>query len=150
MTSSLLKEDVYRLSKLFSSKKSAARTKGVRFEFKDVNDFVSWWQSEFDIQNRACAYCRTRIDLIACLIEKHDLPARKLRGGAYRGPVLELDRKDPKGPYSKENCALVCYYCNNDKSYTYDAATYEEFFGPSRKRHFDVLAAKYDIDPDTL
>lgn len=131
-------DDALRLVKLFNSKKSAAKKKNVGFEFEGVTDFVNWWQG----QETKCSYCETSIAIIARLIEGQHLPARNVRGEARRGPVLELDRKDPKGPYSKENCALACYYCNNDKSYIYDSDSYRKFFGPARRRHFDFLAAQ--------
>ena len=65
---------------------------------------------------RKCHYCG---------IEEDDFP--KIWGTfrhGRRGLTLEVDRKDPKGPYSQSNCVLACYACNNAKS---DVFCYEEF-----------------------
>jgi 5-methylcytosine-specific restriction endonuclease McrA len=41
-----------------------------------------------------------------------------------RGFNLEVDRKNPKGKYSPNNCVLACYPCNNAKS---DVFSHAEF-----------------------
>jgi 5-methylcytosine-specific restriction endonuclease McrA len=143
MISDATSNEKVRLARLFSSKKSKAQQKKIDFKFASVPDFVDWWHSQFTVQSGSCAYCQTSIVVIANLIKAEHLSVRKVRGGACRGPVLELDRKDPKGPYAPANCALACYYCNNDKSYIYDGDTYRQFFGPARKKHFEFLAAKH-------
>ncbi|WP_143275302.1 hypothetical protein [Bradyrhizobium canariense] len=56
------------------------------------------------------------------------------------GARHELERKNPDAGYSPENCTLICYYCNNDKSYVYSEDEYRQFFAPARARHFDYLA----------
>ena len=135
-------DDPNRLRKLYHSKKSSARSNGVGFHFDDREDFVNWWQ----MQAAQCAYCETPISIIKNLIEHKRLHARKVSGQGLRGLVLELDRKDPGGPYSKQNCALACYYCNNDKSYIYSAEAYLKYFGQNRKKHFEALAAELDLE----
>ncbi|WP_347265460.1 hypothetical protein, partial [Nitrobacter sp.] len=112
----------------------------IDFQFESADDFVNWWRE----QPAECAYCQTPIVLVKKLIEAGRLTVRKVKGEGVRGPVLELDRMDPKRPYSRLNCALACYCCNNDKSYIYDAKTYREYFGPSRNRHFRDLEAQVD------
>jgi hypothetical protein len=52
---------------------------------------------------------------------------------------FEIDRKDPFEVYNEGNCVLSCYYCNNDKSNTFDYEIYKETFGPVRKVAWEKL-----------
>jgi len=49
---------------------------------------------------------------------------RKLFKKNERGWSLEIDRKNSNLEYSKENCVMSCYWCNNAKT---DEFTAEEF-----------------------
>ena len=51
----------------------------------------------------------------------------KFKQGRARGVWLEIDRKEPKGKYSKNNCVLSCYFCNNDKSDVFNEKEYNNF-----------------------
>jgi len=108
--------------------------------FLNSEDFAQWWLNQFVEQNGCCAYCRTSIFQIRRLINRGAIRTRKVGGDGSRGPNLELDRQNPDGGYSRQNCVLICYYCNNDKSYIYPADQYEQFFGASRRLHFEYLA----------
>jgi hypothetical protein len=48
--------------------------------------------------------------------------------GTNRGVWLEVDRIDPNGLYSRDNCVLCCYFCNNDKSDVFAGDQYVQFF----------------------
>jgi hypothetical protein len=65
--------------------------------------------------------------------------------GGIRGPSLEVDKKDPHEGYTEGNCVLVCYFCNNDKSYIYPAEDYRRIFGGARRRHFEYVAGELKI-----
>jgi len=41
-----------------------------------------------------------------------------------RGWNLEIDRKNSNYEYTKDNCVMCCYWCNNAKT---DEFTYPEF-----------------------
>ena len=58
-------------------------------------------------------------------------------GYGERGPVLEIDKGDNEKGYTKDNCVLACYYCNNDKSYIFGYDDYKKHFGKNRKTFFD-------------
>lgn len=73
------------------------------------------------------------------------MKARNTRGEGSRGKNLELERRNAEESYNAENCALVCYYCNNDKSYIYSHVEYKKHFGPARKEHFQSLAKEHNI-----
>ena len=62
-----------------------------------------------------------------------------------RGKYLEVDRKEPNGPYSKDNCVLSCYFCNNDKSDIFTESQYDELNGNNKSNHrVDFLRSLLD------
>jgi 5-methylcytosine-specific restriction endonuclease McrA len=83
---------------------------------EDWNKFFVWYKKRFTKQDGLCEYCHLPGDTIMNY-KKHFRKGR-------RGFNLEVDRKDPKGKYSPENCVLACYPCNNAKS---DVFSYNEF-----------------------
>ena len=103
--------------------------------FNQKSDFVNWYMTKLRNEGCKCHYCETSILEIRNLLKQGLINGRKVgRGGrGFRGPNLELDRKDPFGIYSDENCVLSCYYCNNDKSNTFDYKTYKNIVGPYKK-----------------
>lgn len=140
-----------RVRDIYSKKKSAEKRSAEKNnrkdedflrEFPDAESFVNWWEQQYDKQGGKCHYCDTSIDLIARLIKAGQIGTRKVRKDGERGRCLELERKDPFGPYDRKNCVLACMYCNNDKSNTYGYKDYKEFFGPNRKKHFEWLENK--------
>jgi hypothetical protein len=48
--------------------------------------------------------------------------------GTNRAVWLEIDRIAPNGLYSRDNCVLCCYFCNNDKSDVFRGDVYATFF----------------------
>jgi hypothetical protein len=120
-----------RVRKLYSRKKHVG--------FASHAELADWWIMKIEEQKGCCAYCLTSIGLINKLINAGLLKTRNANGG-QRGPCLELERKNASGRYTRENCALICYYCNNDKSYIYSEDEYRKFFAPARASHFKYLA----------
>lgn len=94
--------------------------------FISADDLVTWWMQEIEESSGCCAYCGTSIMLIRALIGANKLEVRKI-GYGYRGPNLELEQKDPHRGYTRDNCDLASYYCNNDKSYIYGEHEYRKF-----------------------
>ncbi|MGB5792226.1 MAG: hypothetical protein WBG68_05145, partial [Poseidonibacter sp.] len=68
-----------------------------------------------------CEYCGITLDQINKLGENSKLHNKR---SDTRGYSLELDRKHPNLEYSKNNCCMSCYWCNNAKT---DEFTFEEF-----------------------
>jgi hypothetical protein len=66
-----------------------------------------------------CAYCNINESIINELANKEKIFKKSQRGYSF-----EIDRKNSNKEYSKENCVLSCYWCNNAKT---DEFTYEEF-----------------------
>jgi hypothetical protein len=138
LTASDLLEERERVKKLYSRTKHTG--------FPNAQAFSDWWMSKLTEQNGCCIYCETPIGLIRKLIEGQLLNKRKV-GYGFRGPYLELERKEARGIYDANNCALSCYYCNNDKSYIYSEDEYKEFFAPAKRRHFSHLAQRLSSTP---
>ena len=68
---------------------------------------------------KTCYYCGITTEEI----EKLGIQG-KLTKKNFRGWNLEVDRVSPNKEYSKENCVMSCYWCNNAKT---DEFTGEEF-----------------------
>ena len=60
-----------------------------------------------------CSYCGISLDQIKALGENKKLNNKR---SDTRGYTLEIDRKLPNLEYSKENCCMACYWCNNAKT----------------------------------
>ena len=97
-------------------------------------NFTNWYLLQLSTNEYKCHYCQTSIFEIRSLLNHKIINGRNVRGGAWRGPNFELDRKDPNGLYTEENCVLSCYFCNNDKSNTYSYPLYKNVIGPLRKQ----------------
>jgi hypothetical protein len=70
---------------------------------------------------KKCFYCGITEDKISQMIENKSIYTKRL---FVRGRTLEIDKKNPKGNYDKENMLFCCYWCNNAKT---DEFTLEEF-----------------------
>jgi len=77
-------------------------------------DFINWY---VNIEKKCC-YCYSTEEEIILFYNKNNSKRKNTRG-----KTLEIERIQDK-EYSKNNCSLICYWCNNAKS---DAFTREEF-----------------------
>ena len=109
-------------------------------DFSNFEDFLEWYNS----QERFCYYCKlTEIEsqelVMTGILTSNRFPQKGIIGrGTSRGVWLEVDRLNPKGKYSRTNCVLCCYFCNNDKSDVFDSADYLKF----RNNRFEFLKEK--------
>lgn len=105
---------------------------------KDKRSFTNFqvfykWYIEF-VKDKKCHYCNISERDIQRLVHTGKIKSKrfplggKLTRGVNRGYWLEIDRKNPKGKYSKENCVPCCYFCNNDKSDIFNEIQYITFF----------------------
>jgi hypothetical protein len=94
--------------------------------FRNVEDFKSWCDS----QDKVCVYCGVSEQVCQQIVLTGLLRANKFpkNGRVYRdkerGMWLEVDKMEPIEKYSRNNCVLACYFCNNDKS---DVFNYEQY-----------------------
>lgn len=97
--------------------------------FKDFSDFFDWYTSQIKV----CHYCGLKEEesqkiVVTGLLTSNRFPQKgKRRRGQSRGVWLEVDRLNPKQKYSRDNCKLCCYFCNNDKSDVFYGKEYKEF-----------------------
>jgi hypothetical protein len=85
------------------------------FSFEDFKMLVA-----VDNENFKCHYCGVTIDMILQLVMK----GKVFKKHVTRGFNLEIDRKRPNEEYTKDNCVLCCYWCNNAKT---DEFSHDEF-----------------------
>jgi len=112
--------------------------------FQNIEDFLKWYSNE----KKLCFYCglteeeSQKIVLTGVLKSKRFPSNGKITQGRSRGVWLEIDRKYPdRVMYSKENCVLCCYFCNNDKSDVFDAESYKEFIKDGKESRLSYLKA---------
>lgn len=98
--------------------------------FANFDDFIDWYHE----QELNCHYCglteeeMQEISMTGILTSKR-FPQNGVVGqGTSRAVWLEVDRIDPNGLYSRANCVLSCYFCNNDKSDVFGGDMYINFF----------------------
>jgi hypothetical protein len=100
-------------------------------------EFLNWYTENI---NLGCYYCGLEIETQIRIIESGKLSSNRfftykykyksgLEKNGTRGKSFEVDRKNPKGPYSSSNCVLSCYFCNNDKSDVFKESQYFNFIG---------------------
>jgi len=116
--------------KRYSQIKSRTKNAKHSIEKWDLKDFISWYEEQAKIG--VCYYCKSTTDEIRRFRLTHKSKRDKQRGGK-----LEVERKKADGSYSRSNCALICYYCNNAKSDIFSEA---EFRGKSNKPSYIALA----------
>ncbi len=105
------------------------RLKSQKNSFIDFQDFLDWYNK----REKACHYCGLKEEESQEIVLKSKLKSRrfpqdgKTGRGQGRGKWLEVDRRKPDENYSRGNCVLSCYFCNNDKSDVFDETEYKKF-----------------------
>ncbi len=110
--------------------------------FKNSHELSEWWKKTITLQKGCCSYCETPIRLIEKCIAEKLVSGRKTRGEGIRGPYMEIEKINHMLGYNPENCVLICYYCNNDKSNVFTKDDYVEFHAPAKKAFFKHLQNK--------
>jgi hypothetical protein len=115
-----------------------ARAKKGKNGFKSFEEYVQWYTE----QPKRCSYCMVDEETVREIVLQGKLKSArfpigsKITRGRSRGVNLEVDRWDSSKPYSKKNCCLACYFCNNDKSDVFDGKEYVKFF-ENRKEYLE-------------
>lgn len=108
--------------------------------FSEIFSFVDF---QTLIDSNVCAYCQITTDEISQLANN-----KQLRKKNYRGWSLEIDRRDSNLEYTKENCVMACYWCNNAKTDEFTADEFKEI-GKEIRKIWDVrLASKSDYNTE--
>jgi len=112
-------EKITRIRELWANKR----------DFGSFREFNKWYSD-----GKVCYYCEIPQSIISDLVNRGKLTSARfpingvITPGRTRGLYLEVDRKDSKKGYERENCVLCCYFCNNDKSDIFNADEYNKFF----------------------
>lgn len=80
------------------------------------DDFISWYEEK----EKKCCYCNSTQVEIEIFYNNNSSKRKKTRGR-----VLEIERFEDK-PYSRNNCDLVCYWCNNAKSDVFSPKQFQD------------------------
>lgn len=97
--------------------------------FQNLKMFREWYINH----PKVCHYCSLTEEESQEIVHRGLLTSKRFplggqtRRGVFRGYWLEIDRKNPNGEYSEENCVLSCGFCNNDKSDVFSDIQYQEF-----------------------
>lgn len=116
-------KDIYKWITSLEKNKSDLKSELENQYVKNFEDVFSLHDFERFVNGRdsvpRCAYCNINESIINELANKEKIFKKSQRGYSF-----EIDRKNSNKEYSKENCVLSCYWCNNAKT---DEFTYEEF-----------------------
>jgi hypothetical protein len=113
----ILKE-MRRIRQLYNNKQ------GPDFGFASFDEFYNWYLRQYENQNGSCYYCKIEESVLVELFEKKFTSVKR----PNRGKHLEVERRDSiSNKYTKENCVLACYFCNNDKSDIFSESEYFEY-----------------------
>ena len=119
-----VEEDFFNSWKALSkAEKVAKNSKNTRLEgFKGMANFFNWYNN----QEKKCCYCGVEEADLKEYFKSENTQYEKARP---RGKFLEVERviTAPKSEnkYSKDNCRLACYICNNAKSDFLSAESFE-------------------------
>lgn len=121
---------IKKAKRIFSSKKALASF--MKFKEGGFERFYHWYAK----QERKCFYCKAEE------YKLHDLFSNKMGFNTkrLRGSSLELERRDSSpsnNEYSEDNCALICYFCNNHKSDIISMDDHIRYFAPAIKKYID-------------
>jgi len=120
---------IQKVRKKFNSKKGSED-----FKFKNFLEFYFWYKT----QPKKCSYCETKEDVLMYLFDNNVISSKR-----KRGRTLEIERKDSTlNEYSKDNCILSCYFCNNHKSDTISEKDYRKYFAKPMQKY---LLKSYNI-----
>ena len=125
------------------------KVKDNKLDFLNFEDFYQWHSK----QEKKCHYCSLKEEesqkiVMLSILKSNRFPLNgKITQGRARGVWLEIDRKEPKGKYSKNNCVLSCYFCNNDKSDVFNEKEYNNFI-KDRHGYLRKLSKRKDLEEE--
>lgn len=112
-------KEMRRIRQLFNNKQGL-----LDFGFANFDEFYNWYLQQYEKQKSCCYYCKTEESILAELFEKKYTSVKR----PNRGKHLEVERRDSiSNKYTKDNCVLACYFCNNDKSDIFTESEYFEY-----------------------
>ena len=127
----LLSKDL--LSHLMDKSNYIISTKNLKNYLKDLYDELKKDYSQDSnviqfsdfkelLENTSCTYCGISLKQIAKLGRAGKLNNKR---SETRGYTLEIDRISPNLEYTKDNCCMSCYWCNNAKTDEFSASEFK-------------------------
>ena len=122
-----------RIKQLYYNKR-----KKTDWDFGSLDKFTAWYKAQLAIQKNCCLYCNVNQNDITNLIERGIIKSKRFN---KRARNLEVERREPD-KYSKENCVLACYFCNNHKSDIINSDDFKKHFGKAQFEYIQYLKTK--------
>lgn len=95
--------------------------------------FLAWWCEKIPENGiRHCCYCGIDENTLKDAFKNGLVISKK---PSFSGE-LQIERKDPDGDYSTDNCEFACVICNNAKSDMISAEDFKKFFVPGIKEYW--------------
>lgn len=95
--------------------------------------FLAWWCEKTPENGiRHCCYCGIDKNTLKDAFKNGLVISKK---PSFSGE-LQIERKDPDGDYSTDNCEFACVICNNAKSDMISAEDFKKFFVPGIKEYW--------------
>ena len=95
--------------------------------------FLAWWCEKTPENGiRHCCYCGIDENTLKDAFKNGLVISKK---PSFSGE-LQIERKNPNGDYSADNCEFACVICNNAKSDMISAEDFKEFFVPGIKKYW--------------
>ena len=104
----------------------------------DFEAFFAWWCDKTPEDGiRKCCYCKVDEDTVRAAFAKDekDKCVISSKKRSFSGE-LQIERKNPNGDYSTDNCEFACVICNNAKSDMISAKDFKKFFVPGIKEYW--------------
>lgn len=114
--------------------------------FGGRDEFLNWYNT----QDKKCCYCGVEENDLIKYFDK-DIN-EQYKDARPRGKFLEIERvitaPESENKYSKENCRLACYICNNAKSDFLSAESFEPIARGINKFWNNYLNKKVEFPED--
>lgn len=131
-------KEIQKIRDIFRAKQKTKDGDKSLFKFKSFKDFHDWYIE----QERFCYYCGTKEEVLVKIFEKGILESKR---GSKRGKSLEIERRNAKGnEYSRDNCVLACYFCNNHKSDIISEEDHRKYFSDKIAEYLRAKAAELE------
>ena len=167
----IVKKEIDNLKDKFQNKKSQIKKDEGEDEFfyDNFEVFFNWWIADKHGNNaigyknvrenmsKCCFYCgvtENKLDWIFknnSIYDTSDKDAyrkgtyhKSKKGDSWNNPFLEIERLDPNGGYTPENCVFACHLCNNAKTDIIEATDFIDNIANGFANYYNTLKQNYE------
>lgn len=94
---------------------------------KKFFDFLEWWYDN----KQECYYCKVSSNTLNFAFDDKNGESIIFSEKPSFSGNLQIDKKNPKNGYNKENCVFACVLCNNAKSDMISSKKFKQIIAPS-------------------